>query len=76
MYVSEANAGFEQNVPLAPRRQMYLTCIEGTMTVNGVQLVRRDAAEVVNQSDTEPLPVSLTAGKDGAHLLLIEMARK
>ena len=76
MYVSEADAGHEQRVQLAPRRQIYITCIEGSLSVNGVQLTRRDAAEVVNSSDTEPLPVSFTAGPDGVHLLLIEMARK
>ena len=76
VYVSEADADHEQRVQLKPRRQIYLTCIEGSLTVNGVQLARRDAAEVVNSSDTEPLPVSLRAGPAGAHLLLIEMARK
>lgn len=61
---------------LAPRRQIYMTCIEGSLTVNGEQLSRRDAAAVVNSSDSEPLPISIAAGPDGAHFLLIEMARK
>ena len=76
VYVSEADAGHEQHLALGPQRQVYMTCIEGSLTVNGEQLGRRDAAEVVNSSDAEPLPVSITAGPDGAHWLLIEMARR
>jgi len=76
VYVSEADADHEQRISLGPKRQIYMTCIEGSLTVNGEQLGRRDAAEVVNSSDTEPLPVSITAGPAGAHWLLIEMAHR
>ena len=76
MYVSEADAGHEQQIALGPKRQIYMTCIEGSLTVNGERLSRRDAAEVVNKSDSEPLPVSIMAGPEGAHWLLIEMARR
>jgi len=76
VFVSEADTGHEQQVALGPKRQIYMTCIEGSLTVNGEQLSRRDAAEVVNTSDSEPLSVSITAGPGGAHWLLIEMARR
>ena len=76
VYVSEVDSGYEQRVTLGPGRQIYMTCVEGSLTVNGEKLSRRDAAEVVNSSDSEPLPVTIKAGPSGAHLLLIEMARQ
>ena len=80
VFVSENDAGVEHSVELGAGRQAYLVCIEGSAQLAGppgeeggaVQLEARDAAALVAGSSV-PLPVTITAGKAGAHLLLIEM---
>lgn len=47
MYVSEADPGVEQGFVLAKRRQAYVVCIEGKLSVSdSVHLDARDAMEV------------------------------
>lgn len=75
MYVSENDAGVKHEIALGPARQAYLVCIEGELAVSGTQLAMRDAVEVVNHSDEEPMPVVLETGAAGSHFLLIEMRR-
>ena len=85
VFVSESDAGVRHELVLAPGRQAYLVCIEGSLSVvaaGGGQaggeaealLGERDAAELVAAQPGKPLHVSLTAqGTGGAHLMLIEM---
>eukprot|EP00887_Chlorella_sp_A99_P004817 scaffold4.g4817.t1 len=79
VFVSESDAGVEQQIVLGAQRQAYLVCIEGGLRVGGPQgaeaaLAARDAAQLA--AEGKPTHVSLTAGDDGAHFLLIEMAAK
>ncbi len=66
--VIELEKAREIGFDLAEDRQAYLVQIEGTATINGVQLQTRDALEVVG----EPLAIR---ADEPSHLLLIEMAR-
>jgi len=75
VYVSENDAGVEQQISLGPGRQAYLVCIEGELTVNEASLSKRDALEAVNPSDSEPFGIALRSGDAGSHYMLIEMAR-
>ncbi|KAK9816980.1 hypothetical protein WJX72_007758 [[Myrmecia] bisecta] len=74
VFVSENDAGVQHQVTLGPGRQAYLVTIEGQLEVNGTPLVTRDAAELV-AGDKSPYPVTLTAGTEGAHFMLIEMQK-
>ena len=71
--VAEIDAG--QTLPLSvpTGRQAYLLCVEGSATdgAGGESLERHDAAEL--KAGTE---LSLTAGSEGAHLLVVEMAER
>jgi len=49
--------------------------MEGGLTANGEKLHARDAAQVVGRADG-PTRLELTALEEGAHFMLIEMARK
>jgi redox-sensitive bicupin YhaK (pirin superfamily) len=75
IYVTELSPGAVLTFPLAAGRQAYLLACEGDARVGGahgadVQLATHDGAEVFGPSE-----LRLTAGADGAHVLLIEMAR-
>ena len=72
--MSENDAGVEHTISLGPQRQGYLVCIEGSMDVNEVQLRKRDAVEIV-ANGTEELPLTLKAGSEGSHFMLIELAK-
>lgn len=77
VFVSESDAGVEHQVVLGPRRQAYLVCIEGSMQVSGprgepLELTQRDAADLVADRSS-PLHLTLAAGAQGAHFMLIEM---
>lgn len=75
IYVSEADAGVDQQFVLSKGRQAYLVCIEGKLSISDlVNLNIRDAVEIQAKA-SEDLPLQLKADKDaGAHFLLIEMA--
>ena len=72
--VSENDAGAEHNISLGSHRQAYLVCIEGSMKVNEVHLRQRDAVAIV-ANGTEELPLTLKAGSEGSHFMLIELAQ-
>ena len=74
VFVSEADAGFSQQIQLGQRRQAYLICIEGELAVNDVELSTRDAIAMVADG-TKELPVKLAAGMQGCHFLVIEMQK-
>ncbi|PNH09578.1 hypothetical protein TSOC_003814 [Tetrabaena socialis] len=71
VYVSESDPGTTFDVSLGARRQAYLVCIEGDMSVNGVQLGQRDGARLLGGDGATSL--SMTAGAAGAHFLMVEM---
>ena len=76
---AENDAGQEHQVTLGPHRQAYLVCIEGGMAVSApqgseTQLAARDAAQLV--AGPKPLHLTLAAGSEGAHFMLIEMQQK
>ncbi|KAG0557093.1 hypothetical protein KC19_11G101600 [Ceratodon purpureus] len=75
MYVSEADPGVNQDFLLAKKRQAYVVCIEGKLSVSdSVHLETRDAVEI-KAGKTENLPLQFKADAHaGAHFLIIEMA--
>lgn len=81
MHVAELDPGKSVSRPLASGRQAYLLCVEGALRAadasgggggssKACDLVRHDAAEVRGDGGT----LQLTAGAEGCHLLLLEMA--
>lgn len=77
MFASESDAGVRHDIALAPGRQAYLVCIEGSLTLGTTaaetRLQARDVAEVVADRRGGPGYLTLEAGPGGAHFLLIEM---
>ena len=83
--VSQADPSFSQEIALGRSRQAYVLCIEGSLEVSTptasdsatskipVVLGMREAAEIVAGKDDD-LDVVLTAGKQGAHFMIIEMS--
>lgn len=74
VFVSENEPDRKYELPLAPGRAAYIININGTLDVNGVQLDRSDAAEAESKG-VEALPLTLTAGAEGSHFMVIEMAQ-
>ncbi|KAJ7536730.1 hypothetical protein O6H91_12G080100 [Diphasiastrum complanatum] len=75
IYISEVDAGVEQEFVLQMKRQAYMVCIEGALSVNQhYDLQARDALEI--KADIQsPQHLKLKADQQkGAHFLLIEMA--
>ena len=75
IFVSENDGGVEHHIALAPGRQAYLVCIEGSLNLSHIALRTRDAVEIVNKSDSDQFPLTLKSGADGSHFLVIEMKR-
>jgi redox-sensitive bicupin YhaK (pirin superfamily) len=76
LHRAENDAGVEHQLALGAGRQAYLVCIEGSMQVLAPQgsettLAARDAAQL--EAGAKPLHLTLTAGREGAHFLLVEM---
>ncbi|KAL4434154.1 hypothetical protein ABPG75_000595 [Micractinium tetrahymenae] len=75
VFVSENDAGVQHDITLGAGRQAYLVCMEGSLTVatgeSETHMKQRDAAELV--ADKKPDYLSLKAGSEGAHFMLIEM---
>jgi redox-sensitive bicupin YhaK (pirin superfamily) len=87
--VSQFDPNFSQEISLGRHLQAYIVCIEGTMDiatpsdsttsnknsteVSGTALGMREAAEIVAGKDDD-LDLVLTAGKQGAHFMIIEMS--
>jgi quercetin 2,3-dioxygenase len=84
-YVSELELGHSVDLKLQAGRQAYLLCIEGGVTVNGKQLKKYDACEIVmnNEGDGEEQEEAVvtiqateteaTENGDLAHFLVFEM---
>lgn len=68
MYASILSPGTKQAFPVPQGRQAYMVLIEGDAQVEDIALSERDALEIVEQD------LQLET-KDGAHVLLIEMAK-
>ena len=76
MYACELDASMSVSLPIAKGRQAYVLCVEGGMVARDAAsaevsctLARHDAAEVRGEGELQ-----FTAGADGAHLILMEMA--
>jgi redox-sensitive bicupin YhaK (pirin superfamily) len=67
LFVSELRAGKELRIEQLPGRQSYLTCLEGSLFINGSLLKDGDAVKMVGEST-----LTLSAVTD-CHLLIIEM---
>lgn len=71
MFVSECDAGQVFKAPVFKGRQAYIVCIEGELRVGERQLKMRDACEVY--AGNEEVGMTLQAGEEGAHFMVIEM---
>ena len=74
MYASELDSGNTVEFDFTDDRIGYILCIEGSVDVTGAhgtaeKLVRHDAADVKG-----PNKLSLNAGDNGVHFILISMA--
>ncbi|WP_010255819.1 pirin family protein [Treponema primitia] len=67
-YATIVSKGKSLTFEVAKNRQAYLVLVEGSATVNDVQLSMRDAVEITEEN------ITLHAGED-AHALIIEMAK-
>mmetsp|Transcript_31924 Transcript_31924/g.75855 ORF Transcript_31924/g.75855 Transcript_31924/m.75855 type:complete len:148 (-) Transcript_31924:107-550(-) len=74
VYVSESDPGVAHHISVEAGRQVYMVCIEGSVTVNGNLLGARDAAELRGSSEAS-MAVTLLSGASGSHVMLIEMAK-
>ncbi|KAH7431994.1 hypothetical protein KP509_07G003300 [Ceratopteris richardii] len=76
IFISEIDSDFTQEYLLQRRRQLYLVCIEGSLSVNKiVHMEARDALEVEgDEKDDQPLELTAT-GNRGAHFIMLEMAK-
>jgi hypothetical protein len=68
IFVSEVDKGRQSMVPLQDGRQAYLLCIEGSLSINGVELMMGEAIEITGENQ-----LTLDALED-SHLLMVEMA--
>lgn len=69
IYALTLNAGMDITFPMQKDRQAYLVQIEGTSTVNHIELKERDALESIEES------LMIQASTD-SHFLLIEMKKE
>lgn len=67
IYVSEIDKGKTVDLSIKQGRQAYLVCIEGSLSMGGVELKERDAVKIIGKEDLS------IAAATGAHLLAIEM---
>ena len=68
IYVSEIDSGKTVDLLIKQGRQAYLVCIEGSLSMGGVELKERDAVKIIGK---EELSISTATG---AHFLAIELA--
>lgn len=66
IYSIELQKGKEISFPVKEGRQAYLVQIEGTSTVNEIELNERDGMEIVEED-------ILIKGKETSHILILEM---
>jgi hypothetical protein len=67
IFVSEVDKGQQLTVGLQDRRQAYLLCVEGSLNINGIELMTSEAIEVAGETQ-----LTLNALED-SHLLMVEM---
>ena len=69
IYVSEIEAGQQLDVLQLPGRQVYLTCLEGSLDINNLPLEHGDSIKVWDE-----YALTLTA-VEKCHLVMVEMPR-
>ena len=69
IYSLELEQGQDISFPVKEGRQAYLVQIEGTSTINGIQLSDRDGMEIVEEDIT-------IKAKETSHILIIEMKKE
>jgi hypothetical protein len=68
IFVSEVDKGQQLMVALQDGRQANLLCIEGSLSINGVELMMGEAIEITGENQ-----LTMDALED-SHLLMVEMA--
>lgn len=69
VYSLELSQGKEISFPVNERRQAYLVQIEGSSTINDIELNDRDAMEIVEEE-------ILIQAKENSHILILEMKKE
>lgn len=69
VYSLELGQGKEINFPVNEKRQAYLVQIEGSSTINDIELNDRDAMEIVQEE-------ILIQAKENSHILILEMKKE
>jgi quercetin 2,3-dioxygenase len=72
LYVAEIDAGKTLSFDLMNGRQGYMICVEGTASVNGIELQRHEACEVFGNGE-KSLVVEGKNADEKSHLMLFEM---
>ncbi len=69
IYVSEVEMDVQMGIRQLPNRQVYLACLEGSFSINGVPLSTGDAIKTWGER------VLTLVANENCHLMLIEMSR-
>jgi redox-sensitive bicupin YhaK (pirin superfamily) len=69
VFISEMSAGRQLPIRQLPGRQLYLSCLEGSLVINDMRVEAGDALKVWDESE-----LTLTAIQD-CHTLMVEMPR-
>jgi redox-sensitive bicupin YhaK (pirin superfamily) len=69
IFVSEVETDVQLGIRQLPNRQVYLACLEGAFSINGVPLKNGDAIKTWGERE-----LTLVASED-CHLVIIEMSR-
>ncbi len=69
VYVAEVEADVQMGLKQLPNRQVYLACLEGSFSINGVPLTAGDAIKTWGER------VLTLLAAENCHLILIEMSR-
>eukprot|EP00191_Tetraselmis_sp_GSL018_P001441 CAMPEP_0177599696 /NCGR_PEP_ID=MMETSP0419_2-20121207/13144_1 /TAXON_ID=582737 /ORGANISM="Tetraselmis sp., Strain GSL018" /LENGTH=122 /DNA_ID=CAMNT_0019092473 /DNA_START=1119 /DNA_END=1488 /DNA_ORIENTATION=+ len=75
LYTALAQAQQVFELCLHSHRQAYLVCIDGQIEVLGVALSTGEAVEI-QPADEMDLPMAITVGGGGSHMLIVEMAKE
>ena len=73
-FVSEINPNYKIPFKLAPHRQAYIVCLEGSVKVDGMLLERHDAIEIMRGGDSRRVVFTGQRSHERTHILLYEMA--
>ena len=72
--MSEIDPDYKIPFELAPHRQAYIVCLEGSVKVDGMLLERHEASEIRGGGDSCHVVFNGQKSRERTHILLYEMA--